>query len=117
MSLARTGLAIALALSFATGAACGGTAASATTNHIDLPRSYLFSPADITVKADTTVTWTNSDQFTHSVQLVDTGEMLGVLKPGDTLTHVFDKPGTYKYDCSFHPQNMHGTVTVTASQR
>ncbi len=40
--------------------------------------------------------------------------MLGVLKPGDTLTHVFDKPGAYRYDCSFHPQNMHGTITVTA---
>ena len=108
-------LGVALAFSLAAGAACGGAAASTSTNHIDLPRSYLFSPADITVKAGTTVTWTNSDQFTHSVRLVDTGETLGSLKPGDTLTHVFDKPGTYKYDCSFHPQNMHGTVTVTAS--
>jgi len=24
----------------------------------------------------------------------------------------FDKPGTYKYDCSIHP-DMTGTVTVT----
>jgi len=117
MTFGRTALGVALALTLAAGAACGGAAASntTTTNHIDLPRSYLFSPADITVKAGTTVTWTNSDQFTHSVRLVDTGEVLGILKPGDTLTHVFDKPGSYKYDCSFHPQNMHGTVTVTAS--
>ena len=114
MTFARVALGIALALSLGAGAACAGAAASTSTNHIDLPRSYLFSPADITVKAGTTVTWTNTDQFTHSVRLVDTGEMLGVLKPGDTLTHVFDKPGAYKYDCSFHPQNMHGTVTVTA---
>lgn len=115
MTFGRVALGIALALSVAAAAACGGTAASASGNHIDLPRSYLFSPADITVKAGTTVTWTNSDQFTHSVRLVDTGETLGILKPGDALSHVFDKPGTYKYDCSFHPQNMHGTVTVTAS--
>jgi plastocyanin len=108
-------LGIALAFSLTAGAACGGAAASTSTNHIDLPRSYLFSPADITVKVGTTVSWTNSDQFTHSVRLVGTGQTLGILKPGDTLTHVFDKPGTYKYDCSFHPQNMHGTVTVTAS--
>jgi plastocyanin len=114
MTFGRMARGVALALSLAAGAACGGAAASTPTNHIDLPRSYLFSPADITVKVGTTVTWTNSDQFTHSVRLVDTGEMLGILKPGDTLTHIFDKPGIYRYDCSFHPQNMHGTVTVTA---
>ncbi len=114
MTAGRIALRIALAFSLAVGAACGGAAASASPNHIDLPRSYLFSPADITVKAGSTVTWTNSDQFTHSVRLVDSGEVLGVLKPGDTLSHVFDKPGAYRYDCSFHPQNMHGTVTVTA---
>jgi plastocyanin len=114
MRFDRRALRVTLALSLAVGAACGGAAASGSTNHVDLPRSYLFSPADITVKAGTTVTWTNSDQFTHSVRLVDTGEMLGVLKPGDTLGHLFDKPGTYRYDCSFHPQNMRGTVTVTA---
>jgi plastocyanin len=115
MTFERMALGIALAFSLTAGAACGGAAASTSTNHIDLPRSYLFSPADITVKVGTTVSWTNSDQFTHSVRLVDAGETLGILKPGETLTHVFDKPGTYKYDCSFHPQNMHGTVTVTAS--
>ena len=115
MTFGRITLGIALALSLTASAACGGAAASTSTNHINLPRSYLFSPADVTVKAGTTVTWTNSDQFTHSVRLVDTGEVLGILKPGDALTHVFDKPGTYKYDCTFHPQNMHGTVTVTAS--
>jgi len=115
MTFGRMTLGIALAFSLTASAACDGAAASTSTNHIDLPRSYLFSPADVTVKAGTTVTWTNSDQFTHSVRLVDTGEVLGILKPGDALTHVFDKPGTYKYDCTFHPQNMHGTVTVTAS--
>jgi plastocyanin len=115
MTLGRMALGIALALSLAAGAACGSAAASASTNHIDMPRSYLFAPADITVKAGTAVTWTNSDQFTHSVRLVETGETIGVLKPGETLTHVFDKPGVYKYDCSFHPQNMHGTVSVTSS--
>ena len=109
---ALAGLATALALGV--GAACGGPAAAVSTNHVDLPRSYLFQPADITVKAGTVVTWTNSDQFTHSVRLADTGEVLAILKPGDTLTHVFDKPGVYRYDCSFHPQNMKGTVTVTA---
>jgi plastocyanin len=66
------------------------------------------------VKAGTTVTWSNADQFTHSVRLTASGEVLGLAKPGDTLTYLFDKPGTYAYDCSLHPQNMKGTVTVAA---
>jgi plastocyanin len=103
-----------MVLAIGVGAGCGGSAAAVSTSHVDLPRSYLFQPANITVRAGTAVTWTNSDQFTHSVRLVDTGEVLAILKPVDTLTHVFDKPGVYRYDCSFHPQNMKGTVTVTA---
>lgn len=92
------------------------TAASASvpvaTNKVDLPRSYLFSPAAIAVSAGTTVTWTNDDQFTHSVRLLPSNEVLGILKPGESLTHTFTAPGVYQYDCSFHPQDMKGTVTV-----
>lgn len=110
----RAVLAVAIAIALVFEAACGSTATvRVSTSHIDLPHSYLFSPADITVNAGTSVTWTNSDQFTHSVRLIDSGETLAILKPGDTLSHRFDKPGVYTYDCSFHPQNMHGTVTVT----
>ena len=32
---------------------------------VDLPKSYKFAPAAITVTAGTTVTWTNDDNFTH----------------------------------------------------
>lgn len=38
----------------------------------------------------------------------------GVMHPGGKITHGFDKPGTYRYDCSFHPNNMQGTVIVTS---
>jgi len=97
-------------------AACTGSASPnagpAATDHVDLPRSYLFSPADILVKAGATVTWKNSDSFTHSVRLIDSGQVVGIMKPGDTVSFTFAKAGTYKYDCSFHPQNMKGTVTV-----
>jgi plastocyanin len=113
--IARALRASALALVCVIGAACGGPArASVSTDHIDLPHSYLFSPADITVPAHTTVTWTNSDQFTHSVHLLDIGEAIAMLKPGETFSHRFDAPGVYAYECSLHPQNMHGSVTVTA---
>ena len=95
---------------------CTGPAATpagpVATDHVDLPRSYLFSPADISVAAGTTVSWTNSDQFTHSVRLVDSDRMVGIMKPGDTVSFTFAAAGTYRYECTFHPQNMKGTVTV-----
>lgn len=98
-------------------AACGATSSSnpVATDKVKLPPSYLFSPAAITVRAGTTVTWTNSDNFTHSVRMPpQNGRIIGVMHPGETVTFTFATPGTYPYDCSFHPQNMRGTVTVTS---
>jgi len=81
----------------------------ATTN-VDLPKSYKFAPAAISVTAGDTVTWTNSDNFSHSVR-IEGSEPL-VMKPGEHVTYTFDAPGTFKYDCSFHPRDMQGTVVV-----
>ncbi len=62
------------------------------TNQVDLPRSYKFAPEDITVAVGTTVTWTNNDNFTHSVQLLDSGEVQ-MMKPGESVTHSFTATG------------------------
>jgi plastocyanin len=96
-------------------AACsaGVSAAPVATNHVDLPRSYKFAPADITVALGTTVTWTNHDQFTHSVRLLDDGGQVLIIKPGQSVSHTFEQPGLRHYDCSFHPHDMKGTVLVT----
>ena len=96
-------------------AGCAGqpSAAPAATNKVDLPRSYKFAPAAIQVSAGTTVTWTNDDQFTHSVRFAATGEN-HVIKPGESTTYTFATPGTFAYDCQFHPQDMKGSVVVTA---
>ena len=99
-------------------AACSSRAAGATpvaTDKVDLPPTYTFEPAAITIKAGTTVTWTNDDHFTHSVQLLD-GGLSGdphVMAPGQAVTVTFPAPGTYHYQCHLHPQNMKGTVEVT----
>ncbi len=86
------------------------------TNHVDLPKSYAFAPAAVTVSVGTTITWTNSDNFTHSVRLLDEdGKVIGVMHPGQTVQFTFTRPGLYHYECSFHPQNMKGTVTVTGA--
>jgi len=95
--------------------ACAGPATAAgpaATDRVDLPRSYIFSPTNVVVPPETTITWTNSDQFTHTVRLLPTGEVIGTMRPGESLRYTFTAPGTHPYDCSLHPQNMKGTVTV-----
>jgi plastocyanin len=96
-------------------AACSADAAAGpvATDHVDLPRSYKFAPADITVALGTTVTWTNHDQFTHSVRLLDDGGQVLVMKPGESVSYTFEQPGLRHFDCSFHPHDMKGTVLVT----
>jgi plastocyanin len=99
-------------------AACSptnGASSPVATSAVHLPPSYRFAPTDIVVQAATGVTWTNDDHFTHSVQFLDgglPGEPL-VMGPGATATFTFTTPGLYHYQCHLHPQNMHGTVTVT----
>jgi plastocyanin len=107
----RPALAILFALLLA---ACSQSAAPASpvaTNQVDLPRSYRFAPEDITVQVGTTVTWTNNDNFTHSVRLLDSGEVQ-LMKPGASVTHTFTTAGLFRYDCSLHPKDMHGSVLV-----
>ena len=110
--LAR-GAALAAASALLAACSAGAAAAPVATNHVDLPRSYKFAPADITVALGTTVTWTNNDQFTHSVRLIDDGGQVLVMKPGESVSHTFEQPGLRHYDCSFHPHDMKGTVLVT----
>ena len=69
----------------------------------------------ITVPDGTTVTWTNHDNFTHSVRLLDDGGDVMVMKPGESVSFTFHGVGEHHYDCSFHSQHMNGVVIVTAS--
>ena len=113
--LLRSAAAGLLALWLAACSGGGGSASAVATNKVDLPPSYRFDPAVITVPVGTTVTWTNHDNFTHSVRLLDDGGKVMVMKPGESASFTFDKAGAHDYDCSFHPQNMKGSVIVTGS--
>ena len=76
--------------------------------------NFSFSPAAITVKVGTTVTWTNNDEEPHTVFSGAGGMKSPVLASHqNTFTFTFSKPGTFDYNCTIHPF-MHGTVTVTA---
>jgi plastocyanin len=114
--LALLGVLAALGITLLLAGCAPSRAASASgptrTAHVDMPPSYRFEPASIQVSAGTTVTWTNSDNFTHSVQVQGQAEV-HVAKPGESIQITFDRPGTYAYVCTFHTQNMQGTVIVS----
>ncbi len=76
--------------------------------------NFAFSPANITVKKGTTVTWTNKDSATHTVTETDSqkGPDSGNLAQGKAYSFTYDTAGTFKYHCAIHP-DMTGTVTVT----
>jgi amicyanin len=74
--------------------------------------NFAFGPQTVTVKAGTTVHWTNSDAEAHTVTS-DTGAFGSpVMQPGAGYSFTFTKPGTYHYHCTIHPF-MTGTVTVS----
>jgi plastocyanin len=93
-------------------AGCGGSDDSTpvATNEVTMVKSYRFDPKVIEVKAGSTVTWTNDDNFTHTVQ-VD-GQPDHEVDKGKSVSIRFDKPGTYHYVCRLHRHDMDGTVIV-----
>ena len=92
----------------------GGGAAAGETVEVDIP-SISFDPADVTVKAGTTVKWTNTDDLPHTVTK-DGGPGAdfdsGNLNPGGgEFEQTFDEPGKVDYVCTIHPGQA-GSVTV-----
>jgi plastocyanin len=73
---------------------------------------FAFNPKELTVKAGTTVTWTNKDSAGHDVKAADGSWGSDTLTNGQTFSKVFDKEGTYAYVCTFHAK-MTGTIIVT----
>jgi plastocyanin len=100
-----------LAVSLAARAAAPAAAGGDTTISID---KFMFAPTAITVVAGTTVHWMNLDPEPHTVRGVDTGFRSDPLDQNDSFAFKFDKPGTYRYICSIHPQ-MVGTIVVKAA--
>lgn len=72
-----------------------------------------FTPATLTIKAGTSVTWTNKDQAIHTVTS-DDGKTFASekLSNNQTFSMTFSNPGSYPYHCEIHPF-MKGTITVT----
>jgi plastocyanin len=74
-------------------------------------KDFMFNPTPLTVKAGSTVTWTNMDDEPHTV-VSDSGVFKsGGMDTNESFSYKFDKPGTYHFTCSIHPR-MVGTVVV-----
>ncbi len=90
------------------------TSPAQATNAVAI-ENFSFSPANITVKAGTTVTWTNKDNVNHTVTADDPSADAPAsqdIAKGQTYSFTFKTVGTYKYHCQLHP-SMTGTVKVT----
>lgn len=78
-----------------------------------------FTPATITIKAGTNVTWANTDSAEHAIASDPHPTHTGLkglesitLNKGGTYTFSFDKPGTYTYHDHLNPYKSMGTVVV-----
>jgi plastocyanin len=102
----------------------GGTSSSTPSNNSKAPapaqgsslvsnavniQNFAFSPATLTVKKGTAVTWTNSDSAPHQIKS-DTFNS-GQLSKGQSFSFTFNDTGTFDYSCSIHP-SMTGKIIV-----
>ena len=93
-------------------AGCGADESSepVATTEVSMAKSYTFEPSRIEIEAGQDVTWTNDDNFTHTVQ-VD-GQEDHQVERGESVSIAFDEPGTHHYVCTLHRQDMDGEVIV-----
>jgi Icc protein len=73
--------------------------------------NFSFTPQSLTVKAGTTVTWTNQDDIPHNVVSTEKKFSSPVLDTDQHFSFSFQEPGSYPYYCKIHPK-MTGTVVV-----
>lgn len=88
----------------------GGSNTPSSGNTISI-YNMLFGTGSLTVKAGTTVTWTNGDNMTHTVTADDGSFASGDLKYGSTYSHTFSTTGSFPYHCTYH-SGMTATIVV-----
>jgi len=93
------------------GVADAGADAAAESFAVEI-KDFAYNPAEITVPAGGSVTWTNNDPAPHTATGLDR-EVLqsGAIAAGESFTQTFDSAGTFEYFCEFHP-NMKGAFVV-----
>ena len=84
------------------------------TDKILLPQSYKYEPAVASIKAGSTMTWENRDNFPHNVKVFGENGQTKDLPIGGTAEIEFPEAGTFYYQCTLHPDQMKGKVIVEA---
>ncbi len=82
----------------------------------DSSGSFAFSPATLTIKVGTTVTWKNTTSVPHTVtsddgKSFDSGTSNPIAAQTGSFSFTFTTPGTYAYHCEIHPF-MKATIIV-----
>lgn len=76
--------------------------------------AWKFDPAQTTIRAGDTVSFTNTGKQAHTFTADDGSFDAGTLNPGETKPVKFDRQGSFPYHCSLHPW-MTATIVVTAT--
>lgn len=87
----------------------GASTGSAITVHM---RDSSFQPTATKVAVGQTVAFVNDDEVLHNVTGGDKSLHSGDIAGGKTWKFTFDKAGTYRYTCTYHPW-MTGEVDVS----
>ena len=106
-----------------TSAATSDQATNSTSSTDVTIKNFAFMPETIEVPAGTTITWTNQDDFAHTVTSGTPDEQTGRFDSelgslgehaasGTMATFTAEEPGEISYFCRFHPR-MKGTIVVT----
>ena len=74
--------------------------------------SFGFTPAALSIRVGTTVTWKNMSSAPHTVTSDDgTTFDSGTLVVGGTFRFTFKTAGTFSYHCNIHPY-MRSVIVV-----
>ena len=73
--------------------------------------NFAFTPAAVTVKVGTQVTWINHDDIPHTVDSTQGKFKSQALDTDDKFEFRFTEPGEYPFYCRIHPK-MTGKVIV-----
>ena len=77
--------------------------------------NFSFTPATLTVKAGSTVTWTNKDDIPHGIGSANKAfKKSKALDTDESYSFTFTTPGTYQYFCYLHP-HMVGSIVVEST--
>jgi plastocyanin len=86
-------------------------APASSANSVVQIRRSSFAPASLTINANDSVTWRNTDTINHQVVANNGSFASPILGPGKTYTRTFRNGGTFRYHDSLRP-TVRGTIVV-----